>query len=586
MRLSRSMLVIAMVLFAYSYALVVMVLPWALVLLGIALLALVAKKGNQLWSHGTARWATAEDLRYAGMLSATKGLILGRVEVRPKKLDAINGLFYASVNSADACQNFLAAFRRDNSALVRLPQACHTLICAPTGVGKGVSIAVPFLLTCEESCVVVDFKGELASITADKRRAMGHEIVILDPYGATKLPGATRNPLDAITATDPLAIDYCNGLADALVVMTGQERDPHWAESAKSFLAGLMACVCAHAEVGDRSLQTVRRLLTDPERLQAAIQLMCQSDAWEGMLARSGGQLRHYQEKELASVMTTAHRYTRFLDTIAVAANTRSSSFDPADLPKKKMSVYLVLPPDAARVQSPLLRMWLTDCLRGVARNGLQENNLVHYVIDEIAMVGHMEIIDDALSMYRGYGCRLQFYAQSLGQLKKVFPDSQDQTLLSNVSQVFFGINDNETAKYVSERLGEETILVRDSGKNQGWSTTCSDEGKGNFSVSGGSSVNISQKGRHLLKLEEVMGLSPRTAIIFTPGIPPLWTTLVRYYEESFDPPSSRQRAWAWLKMLFMAAIVLAVAIGAAWGMTALMQQSSRQPFNDVQWAR
>jgi type IV secretion system protein VirD4 len=183
MRLSRYMLILAMVLFAYTYAVLVILQPWFLVALGVMALGLAAKKGYQLSAFGTAKWATAADVKGAGMLDSRRnGLILGRIAVQPPKLAAVNGLFNPRVTSADACQNFLAAFRGGNSALVRLSQACHTLICAPTGVGKGVSCILPFLLTCKDSCVVADFKGELASLTAEARRRMGHEVVILDPY--------------------------------------------------------------------------------------------------------------------------------------------------------------------------------------------------------------------------------------------------------------------------------------------------------------------------------------------------------------------------------------------------------------------
>ncbi len=74
------------------------------------------------------------------------------------------------------------------------------------------------------------------------------------------------------------------------------------------------------------------------------------------------------------------------------------------------------------------------------------------------------DVIDDALDKYRGYGVRLQLYYQSIGQLKKCFPEGQDQTLLSNVSQMFFAVNDKDTAQYVSDRLGEETIIVTSGG--------------------------------------------------------------------------------------------------------------------------
>ena len=86
--------------------------------------------------------------------------------------------------AAAACNSFLDALRRKKGQgeLLRLPQAVHTAVFAPTGVGKGVSCILPFLLTCDESCVVIDFKGENALLTAQHRRRMGHDVVILDPY--------------------------------------------------------------------------------------------------------------------------------------------------------------------------------------------------------------------------------------------------------------------------------------------------------------------------------------------------------------------------------------------------------------------
>jgi type IV secretion system protein VirD4 len=87
----------------------------------------------------------------------------------------------------------------------------------------------------------------------------------------------------------------------------------------------------------------------------------------------------------------------------------------------------------------------------------------------------------------------------------------------------------------------------------------------GNNQSSTGSSTNEnsnwSQMGRKLLKPDEVLGLSERIAITFTPGVPPIWTTLVRYYEESLVGRQSgflqRFQAAAW--MLIQSAALLAV---------------------------
>ena len=117
---------------------------------------------------------------------------------------------------------------------------------------------------------------------------------------------------------------------------------------------------------------------------------------------------------------------------------------------------------------------------------------------------------------------------------RKCFPDGQEQTLLSNCTQIFFGVNDNATADYVSARLGEETIVVESGGTSSGNShqVTHGQQTQDSKGFSDNSSCNWQQQARKLLKPEEVMMLSPREAITFTPGVPPIFSTLMRYYEE------------------------------------------------------
>jgi type IV secretion system protein VirD4 len=403
--------------------------------------------------------------------------------------------------------------------------------------------------------VVVDFKGENAKITADTRRRMGHRVVILDPFKVVMQTPDTYNPLLSIDPDSPLAIDECRDIAAAMVVRTGQEKEPHWADSAEVWIAAMLATVVAFAEQKDKSFQSVRDLLTDTKKMEAAIQLMCSSPVWGRMLARLGHQLTNFKDKELGSTLTTTNRFLRFLDTLAVFDSTKTSSFNPDDLLKGKMTVYLVIPPEHMTAQAALLRLWIGSMLRAVVRGGLQDRRKVHFILDEAASLGHMDALNDAVDKYRGYGVRLQFYYQSLGQLKKCWPEGQDQTLLSNVTQVFFGVNDNETAKYVSERLGKETIVVASGGTSTSTSHQTSAQGQGSRSYSTSSNDNWQQSGRELLQPNEVMALDERIAITFTPGIRPLWTTLVRYYETSFGKKDGT--SWPAIKAFGIAACCL-----------------------------
>lgn len=181
---------------------------------------------------------------------------------------------------------------------------------------------------------------------------------------------------------------------------------------------------------------------------------------------------------------------------------------------------------------------------------------LVHFVLDEAASLGHLECLDDAVDKYRGYGVRLQFFYQSIGQLQKCWPKGADQTLLSNTSQVFFGVNDNATAKYVSERLGEETIIVASGGTSSGTSRQGGDSGQRSSSYSSNQNDNWGQQARRLLTPDEIMAMPERIAISFMPGVPPICTRLIRYYEKDFMPGLIR-RALAAFKMLAAAAVML-----------------------------
>lgn len=570
--ISRLMLILTLAGIVCSmYLLAVQVGGLAYILIGVVVIGVLAKRGHgALTAFGTGRFATRYELRKAGLLGARTGLILGRLTGDGKLplSTALRGLLNPAVPAKEACEEFLASVRTGrgtaiNPALVRLPNAVHTAVFAPTGVGKGVSCVIPFLQTSAEGAVVVDFKGENARLTAEhRRRRFGHRIVMLDPYKVVTQKPDTLNVIDKIDADSPTAIDECRSMAEAIIIPTGQEHDRHWLDSAELWLTALIALVAKYGERNDRSLQTVRTLLTNPQKLEMAIKLMCASDAWDGMLARMGGQLTQYKDKELGGVLTTTNRFLKFLDTQIIAASTKTSSFDPADLLKGKITVYLILPAEHMRTQSPLLRLWISSLLRAVVRGGLQEKKKVHFVLDEAASLGHMQALEDAVGLARGYGVRLYFFYQAVGQLRKCWPDGQDQTFQSNVTQVFFGTNDMPTAEYVSNRLGEETIIVTSGGTSTGSSWQIGNNSS-STSSSRNQNDNWSQVGRKLQKPEEILALPKETAITFTPGVRPICTTLVRYYEER---NLARQNGmWAGFKaalQVFTVSLALMVAAG------------------------
>lgn len=512
-------------------------------LLGLGLAAAARRKGwrGSGWAHGTARLASAGDLFEAGLLGS-EGLILGRTgyAVPVTRLQALRALFFAPRGQSEAaCRLFLAAFlgrRWADSSLIRLERFVHLVTFAATGRGKGVSVLVPNLLSYPASCVVTDPKGELFKLTAGQReRRFGHQIVCLDPFGVCGARSDTFNPLDLIDAESPTLIDQCRDLANQLVVRAGTEHEPHWNDSAELILTAFIAYVCAcEPSREERNLQLVRDLVSGREKFARAVTAMQQSDACGGLIKRLGNLLTWYVDRELGSVLSTVQRHTAFLDSPKVAASTRRSSFDPREVRQRPTTVYLVLPSDQLETLAPLLRTWIGSLLRAVTREGADERNPVLFLLDEAGTLGRIKVLENAVSLVRGYGVRLWFIFQSMGQLTRCFGDGAADFLNNFDTQQYFGVNTVETAEEISKRIGDATVLVESLNETtsrsrpSGYGSHCHESGQ----VSTSTSLTTSEVARRLVKAEEVIRLPEDLAIVFHRNLPPIPCRLVRYYAD------------------------------------------------------
>ena len=157
--------------------------------------------------------------------------------------------------------------------LVGLQDNRHVMTVAGSRAGKSVTL-IGNLMFYDGSVLVTDPKGELARTTALARVALGQKVFILDPFQMVKGEAAryraSYNPLTRLKLNNLTIIEDAMQIADALVVTTGQEKDPHWNESAKGFLFGLIlyAAVAPGMEDADRHLGTVRKLVNQALTLE------------------------------------------------------------------------------------------------------------------------------------------------------------------------------------------------------------------------------------------------------------------------------------------------------------------------------
>jgi type IV secretion system protein VirD4 len=544
----------------------------------VSLLGLTYRLTRRRWqvsgTYGTARESGLPDMMpYLG----DRGLIMGRVghAGRPTRMQALGGLLSPRVSSEWAVRQFSAAFLRSGrpDAFIRIHDYVHLATFSPAGGGKTVSVIAPNLLSHEGNCVVIDPKGELYALTHEHRqREFGHTIVRLDParlFG----PGDGFNPLDFLDPRQPEFLGACRDMANMLVTRSGMESEPHWAESAENIICTFIAYI--RAMEGNRAARTMRGVRTQIASrtlyAQGLERMQSQQELFYGVLEDLGHSLTWHVERELGSVMSYTQRFTHIFGEPLVAAATAATSFDPMRLRTGRMTVYIIIPPDRLVVWQGLLRLWLGCLLRIITRGVPTEKNPVLFLVDECAHIGRMQALEDAITLLRGSGIRMWLFFQSIEQLKKCFGENAG-TVLDNLStQQYFSINSYPTAKEMSERIGDATVIVRSEGDNQGTSAPTGGDGRTPGNRNSGSNTNYSEAALRLWRPEQILVAAATTAFIFHKNNYVIVCDRIRYYaDKAFRLRGIVRKRWGTGRtrglglsglVLGLAALALAVAV-------------------------
>ena len=434
-------------------------------------------------THGSARFATDRETR--PLAQNGDGLLIGR--------DSRSG------------------------RLLRYSGPSHLLTIAPTRTGKGVGTIIPNLLDYPGSVICIDPKGENARITARHRGNFG-PVHVLDPFGVTGLPGAAFNPLDRI---DPAGLDLaddCMTLADALVYdAPGEAGEAHWNEEAKALIAGLILHIVTSEPAGTRTLATLRdRLTLAPQAFTAQLEAM---QAQGGLAARAANRHLGKSDREAAGVLSAAQRHTHFLDSPRMTAVLGRSDFSFADVKAKPTSIYLVLPPDRLATYARWLRLMLAQGLTDLARAPASTAKPVLFLLDEFAALGRLEPVERAMGLMAGYGIQLWPILQDVHQLRALY-DRRAGTFLSNAGVLqIFGVNDHDSAKLVSDLLGQETVVFETMSRALD-------------SEQSGISFGSQHVARPLLTPDEVRTLREDYQLLFLAGQRPIVATKLKYYAD------------------------------------------------------
>lgn len=444
---------------------------------------------------GDAKYASLGEMTKAGLFSK-KGVVLGRA----------HGKYVISDN------------------------VTHSFLCGPTRQGKGTGVIVPNCLAWDGSLIVLDVKEENYEITSGYRASLGHKVFFWSPLS---LSGKSHrfNPLDLVSKNPNHRITGVQKIASLLVDVS--DRDPMWGQEGRALFVAITLYVIEKHPT--KTLGQVYRTLTETADLRSwALYQVSQygrsKDNIESGTALSPQCIRGLQsfagksEKEASSVQSTLQSGLRIFENPIVDAATSASDFDIRRLRKDRMSIYIGIIPDHMEVAKPLLKLFV-QLVIGELSQRLPQKNEPHKVLmllDEMPSLGNMQGIVSAFTLLAGYNVRVMSVVQGLTWLDREYGVETRNAILSCCGhQVFMTASDEQTASYMSNALGERTIV------NQSLSQRP-------FQFSRFTSTqNKSVIGRPLLSKQEALKLDPKKQIIITQGRNPSLVRKIQYYKDT-----------------------------------------------------
>ncbi|MCI0767294.1 VirD4-like conjugal transfer protein, CD1115 family [Bacillus sp. TL12] len=343
----------------------------------------------------------------------------------------------------------------------------NVFIGGGSGSGKTQCYILPNIVnTTEKSIVVSDPKGELYELTSREKRKQGYEVYLIN-FSNMALS-------DMYNSIDYVGLDQDAEKFATTLVLGGEEGqqsgDTFWKEQAISLITAGILYVRENLPKEQHSMPSVYTLLTEPSEKE--LKKMFAKLAEDSSARMAFGVVKNATEKTWAGIVSNAAAAMKLWKLKSVRNFSKYSSFQLADIGKRKIALYVVIPV-ADRTYRALINTFFAQLFQELyAYADTNHNRLdvpVRFLLDEFANIGKIPDFAERLSTTRSYGIEVSVIVQSIGQLMDRYGEKQTDEIIANCdTAIFLGTNALDTAKYFSERLGVTTKRLRNDSQTPG----------------------------------------------------------------------------------------------------------------------
>ena len=405
----------------------------------------------------------------------------------------------------------------------------NELVIGGSGAGKSFRKIKPDIIQMTGSYVVTDPSGELYRDMAGFLRKHGYKVRLFNLKDIQY--SNTYNPFAYVSNENELL-----NLAKLFMNSTAGEGDKQdfWSGSAEKLLFTVMLYYYHNPDETATFGNVVRLLATiqfdkqtgtiSPEckiaQCVAEHQQRCgRTDA----LSVFWDSIKGQPEETFGGIRATIEQRLMHwvLPDMDILMSTDEMDFD--DIGVHKTAIFLTLP-TADSTYSAVANLFYSQLFKRLMFIAERDYNarlplLVSFELDEFSNIGKIPDFTEILAVVRKYNIRMCIVLQGLSQIKAIY-DKKMENILTNCSVItYLGTIDEESNKFISDKVGTTTVQVTSKSHN--------------FGSQGGGSESDSYIERPLLKPNEIaLALAPKASnnhigscIVIVKGFYPFFLT-------------------------------------------------------------
>lgn len=335
----------------------------------------------------------------------------------------------------------------------------NVLVVGINGAGKSRFLVQSTLETWRDPLVALDIKGELLdrNIRLQRKGHVRRPHIVFDPTNSE----VHYDVYALLERNDPHLVQYVREIANAIIPMPLDVREPYWIKMERDFLSG---AIVYYFEKGYDFIDTILLVQTT-----SAADLCKEIMAGDVALAKMFvSEISALKPEHQAAIGTDVKQHTMIFATdpdiqYALSKDENSDSFSWKDIVMNEDAPNVFLCLDQSRLEqwSGVIRLMITQLIRQIERrpdkhsaHGAETEPLL-LLLDEFPLLGRMDVITEAMTTLRSKKVTLYLVIQSIAQLDAVYGANVRKILVDNCQyKAILQVTEPETQEYLSRMIG------------------------------------------------------------------------------------------------------------------------------------